>query len=454
MGGLLLIYRNIILEFLVELYVFYVLTTWKLNRAPHFRLKALGGLCGVLLAALGTAWIYQLCGNTVLGRSAVYLFLFAVTIAHMKLCFAEYFPTILFCCSVAYAAQNLCYKLYLLVWCGWLVNVSDSWGAQFDLYYRLTYYLIFGAAVAAVYAFFIRRVVWPVDSWQLDQQLLAISLLILIITAILCSVEDIYFARLSDGRESQFDMVEYFVLRQSGNLISVMCCMIVLLLASRTVEQRELKQEVAYLQHAVRQSQRQYEISRDTIELINVKCHDIRYRLSSLAAQGGQLSPGAVEDIQKSVAIYDAKIETGNRLLDVLLTEKSLYCEQNGISLSCMADGEKLSFLEDSDLYCLFGNVLDNALEAVKRLEQQERRVINLSVKARGGMLIIQEENYFDGTITFEDGLPMTTKADKGYHGFGMRSIRMIVHKYKGELNTYTADGVFHLNILFSTGDF
>ena len=74
MGGLLLIYRNIILEFLVELYVFYVLTTWKLNRAPHFRLKALGGLCGVLLAALGTAWIYQLCGNTVLGRSAVYLF--------------------------------------------------------------------------------------------------------------------------------------------------------------------------------------------------------------------------------------------------------------------------------------------------------------------------------------------------------------------------------------------
>ena len=214
MGGLLLIYRNIILEFLVELYVFYVLTTWKLNRAPNFRLKALGGLCGVLLAALGTAWIYQLCGNTVLGRSAVYLFLFAVTIAHMKLCFAEYFPTILFCCSVAYAAQNLCYKLYLLVWCGWLVNVSDSWGAQFDLYYRLTYYLIFGAAVAAVYAFFIRRVVWPVDSWQLDQQLLAISLLILIITAILCSVEDIYFARLSVGRENQFDMVEYFVLRQ------------------------------------------------------------------------------------------------------------------------------------------------------------------------------------------------------------------------------------------------
>lgn len=454
MDEVLLIYRNIILEFLFELYVFYVLTTWKLNRAPRFGLKAVGGLCAVLAVALGSAWVYQLCGHTVLGRSGVYLFLFAVTIAHMKLCFAESFSAILFCCSVAYAAQNLCYKLYLLVWCGWLVEVSDSWGMRFNLYYRLTYYLIFAVAVAAVYVFFIRRVVWHVDSWQLDKQLLAISLLILVITAILCSVEDIYFARLSVGRENQFDMVEYFVLRQSGNLISVMCCMIVLLLASRTVEQRELKQEVAYLQHAVRQSQRQYEISRDTIELINVKCHDIRYRLSSLAAQGGQLPPGAMEDIRKSVAIYDAKIETGNRLLDVLLTEKSLYCEQNGITLSCMADGEKLSFLEDSDLYCLFGNVVDNALEAVKQLEERERRVINLVVKARGGMLIIQEENYYAGDLTFRDGLPVTTKADKDYHGFGMQSIRMIVRKYEGELNTYTSDGVFHLNILFTTGDF
>ncbi len=97
---------------------------------------------------------------------------------------------------------------------------------------------------------------------------------------------------------------------------------------------------------------------------------------------------------------------------------------------------------------------MDNALEAVKQLEERERRVINLVVKARGGMLIIQEENYYAGDLTFRDGLPVTTKADKDYHGFGMQSIRMIVRKYEGELNTYTSDGVFHLNILFTTGDF
>ncbi len=232
-----------------------------------------------------------------------------------------------------------------------------------------------------------------------------------------------------------------------------MGCAVVLMLTSRTVERRELRQELGYLQHAVHQSELQYEISRDTIDLINVKCHDIRYKLGALAAQGERMRPEAVADLQKSISIYDAKVETGNQLLDVLLTEKSLYCEQNGITFSCMADGEKLAFLADGDLYCLFGNIIDNALEAVKTIGERQRRVVNLLVKARGDMLLIQAENYFDGERAFANGLPVTTKADKNYHGFGMRSIKMIVHKYGGELTAQVADGIFHLNILFSLGE-
>lgn len=158
-------------------------------------------------------------------------------------------------------------------------------------------------------------------------------------------------------------------------------------------------------------------------------------------------------DLEKAISIYDTRIETHNQLLDVLLTEKSLYCEQNGIQLSCMVDGEKLAFLENSDLYCLFGNVIDNALEAVAAVPQRERRIINLVVKARGRMLLIQQDNYFDGTLTFQNGLPLTTKADTSCHGFGLRSIQMIVHKYDGELTAHVDGDVFHLNILFSLSD-
>lgn len=453
MEAFLFTYHYIMLEFLFGLYLFYGMTLWNLHRADRFWLRLILGFACVLTLTGAASWAYLFWGQNALGRSTIYIALFAATIAHVRLCFDEPFLTILFCCSVAYAAQNLCYKLYLTVVCGAELLRFSGGSFPFDVYSRLFHHGFYVAAALVLYWLFLRRAARLAAICRLDRQMLSLSVVVLLITAILCSAEDVYFARLSTGWENQFEHTALFVLRQSGNLFSVTCCAIVLLLAWRTIEQRELAQEVEYLQHTIRQSQRQYEISRDTIERINIKCHDIKYQIASLAAQGRPLGPDAVYDLEKAISIYDTRIETHNQLLDVLLTEKSLYCEQNGIQLSCMVDGEKLAFLENSDLYCLFGNVIDNALEAVAAVPQRERRIINLVVKARGCMLLIQQDNYFDGTLTFQNGLPLTTKADTSCHGFGLRSIQMIVHKYDGELTAHVDGDVFHLNILFSLSD-
>ena len=445
------VYRAIILEFLFELYVFYFLTAGKLDRAPRFPLRFLAGAAAMLAIALPAARAYQAIGNNVWGRSFLYLLLFAASVLQMGFCFEERRSTVLFCCSMAYAAQNMTYKLFLLLWCGLRqLGVCDGWGDRYELYYHLLYYAFFFAAAAAVYFFLVRRLLPYLSNRRVDHGLLALSLLILGLTVILCSFEDIYFGALTVGGENRFEVWEYFVLRQTGNCFSVVCCAIVLLLSFKTVEGKELQQQLEYLRHAIHQSQRQYEISKDTIDLINVKCHDIRYRLGAMASAGAGVTAEAVDDLQKSISIYDSAVETGNRLLDVLLTEKSLYCEQNGITFSCMADGARLSFLRDGDLYCLFGNIIDNALEAARQVPDRERRVVNLVVKARGDILLIQEDNYFEGELAFKDGLPMTTKEDKGYHGFGTQSIRMIVHQYGGEMTASAEDGVYHLNILFT----
>lgn len=453
MEAFLFTYHYIMLEFLFGLYLFYGMTLWNLHRADRFWLRLILGFACVLTLTGAASWAYLFWGQNALGRSTIYIALFAATIAHVRLCFDEPFLTILFCCSVAYAAQNLCYKLYLTVVCGAELLRFSGGSFPFDVYSVLFHHGFYVAAALVLYWLFLRRAARLAAICRLDRQMLSLSVVVLLITAILCSVEDVYFARLSTGWENQFEHTALFVLRQAGNLFSVTCCAIVLLLAWRTIEQRELAQEVEYLQHTIRQSQRQYEISRDTIERINIKCHDIKYQIASLAAQGRPLGPDAVYDLEKAISIYDTRIETHNQLLDVLLTEKSLYCEQNGIQLSCMVDGEKLVFLENSDLYCLFGNVIDNALEAVAAVPQRERRIINLVVKARGCMLLIQQDNYFDGTLTFQNGLPLTTKADTSCHGFGLRSIQMIVHKYDGELTAHVDGDVFHLNILFSLSD-
>lgn len=451
---LLYTYRNIMLEFLLELYVFYFLTTGWMDRRQRFWPRMAGGLAAVLVIALGMAAVYQMIGQTVLGRSAIYLVLFAVTVVQMFFCFQEPAELVLLCCCVAYAAQNLCYKLYLILWCGGeAMGLYDGWGDRFDLYYHLVYYAFFALAAAVSYFTLLRRIVRQMSGRKLNYRLFALCVAVLAVTVLLCSVEDIYFARLSTWRENRFDVWEYVVLRQSGNCFSVICCAVVLLLASKTIEGRALEQEVAYLQHAIRQGKLQYEISRDTIERINIKCHDIKYRLGALAGQPGGVGQEAVEDLQNSISIYDMKVETGNQLLDVLLTEKSLYCEQNSITFSCMVDGKRLSFMDSGDLYCLFGNIIDNALEALKEVPERQRRVIDLVVKSKGDMVLIQEENYYSGTLAFRDGLPVTTKTDTENHGFGTRSIRMIARKYGGELTASAHGGVYRLSILLSPGD-
>lgn len=444
------VYGYIIAEFLFEYSVFAVLFLHKLNRRKMFWLRV--GIGFVLLFATGfpVALFYKSFGNELWGRILVYLFLFAVFTLLAWACFDENYFTVLFCCSMAYAAQNLTYKIYLVIWTtGEQLRLYDNWNENFNLYYRLMLYFIFYGCAAGEWFLFIRAITAKLQNKKLNYKMLLITFFVLAVTIFLCSVEDLAFAKLCVVRENRFEEWNYFVLRQAGNCFSVVCCGIVLLLASKSIVENELLQEVEYLKYSIRQSERQYQISKDSIERINIKCHDIKYKLDALTAQG-VLSPEAGKELRDSISIYDTRMDTGNKLLNVLVTEKSLYCEQNGITLSCMIDGEKLDFIEGGDLYCFFGNLIDNALEAVNRIEERERRIINIAVKAKDNLVLVQQENYFKGTLEFENGLPKTTKEDKESHGFGMRSLRMIVKKYGGELTTSVSGNIFHLNVIFS----
>lgn len=197
------------------------------------------------------------------------------------------------------------------------------------------------------------------------------------------------------------------------------------------------------------QRRAQYELTRETVDLINIKCHDIRKRVAQLEmGEGHSLSPETVRKVQRSISVYDANAKTGNDALDTILTQKGLLCSQRGIELDCMADGSALSFVPDDDVYSLFDNVLDNAIEAVLALDDAEKCSINLTVRREGGFAVIREDNYFGGVLSFSDGLPRTTKEDEKNHGFGMRSIRRFVDEYGGHMSIRTEGGVFSLSIL------
>ena len=196
-----------------------------------------------------------------------------------------------------------------------------------------------------------------------------------------------------------------------------------------------------------RKDRRQYEQAKENIEIINIKCHDLRHQLQA-ARESGTLDEGYLKEVEKSISIYDSAVKTGNETLDVILTDKQLRCEASGIQLTCMVDGQLLDMIERSDLISLFGNLLENALEYEVTVDDPEKRFISLTVRQAGQLLSIHVENYFEGTLTFENGLPVTVKEDKESHGYGIKSICRIVKKYGGFTELTTEDGMFQVNIL------
>ena len=163
-----------------------------------------------------------------------------------------------------------------------------------------------------------------------------------------------------------------------------------------------------------------------------------------------QVDTSEINKIEQAIDIYDSTYKTKNEALNIVLMEKGLICKNNQIELTCIIDASKLSFIKDNDIYSLFGNLLDNAIEAVKNLEQS-KRVISLQIKNSGEFLIIKTYNNYNGKINFVNNLPITTKEDKDYHGYGLKSINYIVKSYDGQMKIKTNNQVFDLTILFQT---
>ena len=133
--------------------------------------------------------------------------------------------------------------------------------------------------------------------------------------------------------------------------------------------------------------------------------------------------------------------------VDIVLTDKRLHCASHNIQFTCIADGSGVAFMETMDIFSLFGNILDNAIEC-ESLQPPEMRFIHLSVRTVNRMLTIHAENHFEDSLQFKDGLPVTTKADKDSHGYGMMSVRHIVEKYNGSFSISTQDKLFQIDII------
>lgn len=357
---------------------------------------------------------------------AKYLLFFLIGYGSIQLCMRCEKSEAMFCMTCALATQHLSYVLYddVLALSGWAydsVQAVAIISAVMLLVYLAAYYL------------FVRKMKQhPELSFQNRENLIVGGLLILFTIVIKFIMEPYLSAR---------SMTKLYVL---VSIYDVVCCVLALMLERGLFRNQALTDEKNFLTQLVHMQEEQYRTSKANVEMVNIKCHDMKHQISHITST---TDPDAIRELEQIISVYDSSLQTGNEILDVCLMEKKLLCEKNSIKLDCIANGQCLSFMQPSDLFSLFGNALDNAMEAVCKLDDVEKRIIFVSVKEELGMAIIHVENNYTGELIMADGIPRTSKDDEFYHGYGVKSIRMVVEKYDGNMALLPQNGIFNLNI-------
>ncbi len=243
---------------------------------------------------------------------------------------------------------------------------------------------------------------------------------------------------------SMDDDVLYFV----TNLNKLLFSILVLFLLFRQARMLRLREENARLIYIMETQRAQFEAAKRSVEEVNLKAHDIKHFVDLFSDRKSIPQP-VLETLREAYDNYENTYDTGSQALDITLTEKCKSFSKEQITFTVMANGAMLSLLSDVDIYVLFGNLLENAREAVLEIEEPDLRIIGLYVRRAEHMVSIHVENTVRTAPAFSNGLPVTTKKDTVNHGFGTKSIRTVVERYGGSV-TMSCDGkLFSTDIAF-----
>lgn len=226
-------------------------------------------------------------------------------------------------------------------------------------------------------------------------------------------------------------------------LFSVLSCFAAIGLEISQTKLKKTQLDNHMLQLILSEYKDQYDASKRSMELINIKCHDLKHLLNNI---NSKITQEEAETLKRQIEIYDHSFHTGNKALDVVLTEKAIQCDQNGIRFTCLLDGGLFSGMKETDVYSLFENALSNAISSVSGLDE-DHKVISITQDYDPVYTKIMVKNYFSGEIAF-DSKNMPISRNKGiYHGYGTKSMKFIVEQYHGSVEFHNEDDVFFLTI-------
>jgi RNA-binding protein YhbY len=352
--------------------------------------------------------------------------LFGISILAMCFCFQLKTSDLLFRCSAGYCTQNIVY------------NITNAFGpfiALFnkesgDVLYAILRTTIFVVGYVGMYLILARRVNGNVKS-KFNTWTTVVFTILTIFIAVFSNI----FLR-DDGLMGLYASLSVIIFFE----------ILILFVQFELLMYDGAKQDVIRIRQLWELDRALYSKSKENLQMLNISLHDLKHILT---VGGNNISDEVKTEIENAIKNYNMIVNSGRNALDVVLTEKKARCIAEKIEFSVIADGSKLGFMKAPDIYSLFGNILDNAIESTNKITDPALRIIYLTVKKDSSVLLIRAENYFEGALQLQDGVLRSTKHADGLHGYGVKSIALLTKKYNGEYTIEINDNRFALVLKF-----
>ena len=214
------------------------------------------------------------------------------------------------------------------------------------------------------------------------------------------------------------------------------------------IQQRKLEMEQVRMEYETQNAKRALQTNNDIRRLY----HDMKNHLLAIQSMAGEKEElkQYLTELLPEFEGYETRVQTGSPVIDSLLSEKIQRAALDKIKFNVCLNLSELEFMRSVDLIVIFGNALDNAIEAEQMLPEGQERYIYIKSSQFANTVIVRISNQYCGKLQKKGELLLTGKQNSEMHGIGLNNIRRAVQRYDGSARTEfnNKDGWFDLILM------
>lgn len=237
-------------------------------------------------------------------------------------------------------------------------------------------------------------------------------------------------------------------------LLCVSCiwlmCLIMYFVVQQMSKDNQTKLEYELMKEKEKYSKESMEIIKRSNEELREFKHDLKNYLLPLQEAMETMPQSEMvkvwEKINQKIEDVQTLIQTGNSYVDSMINTKITLARSEKVDVKCTILS-KMEGIDDLEFCSVFGNLMDNAIEAERKVT--EKKEIIIFVEEKMGYLRLEIQNKIEKSVLNENSSLNTTKKDTSSHGIGHKSVKRTMQKVGGALKYYETGDLFCAEAVF-----